>query len=480
MSKKKFISLNLKLMIVVFAAIALSVSLYGVSQWLENAIIDKYYKSDEAIKKNITAAYIEFEEFVGDEKVKGTDTAKLQKWLKENDYTYLTVSDNNSIVFDGGWSYTPSVSDKSDKDDSTASPGNQKGEPLESIDEYFQEDLKNRIIQFADGKYYVFIDVYKEEHFSKIMFFVKIFICGLAIFGSLLIYNSRVLRRMIRLSKEVQAVSDGDLDAEIDPTSNDEIGRLAVSVDNMRNAIVEKLQSEKAAWDANTQLITAMSHDIRTPLTSLIGYLDIIESRKYSSEEELLKYIVSSREKAFQLKDLSDKLFQYFLVFGSHEKEKVLELYNAGILLHQLLSEHAAELISYGYRIDFEYAIPDVEMKADISSLKRLFDNVLSNLMKYADKKYHIRISAVLEDKDIIIRIINRVLPVSRKVESNKIGLKTCERISQDMGGNFIYRDEGQLFTVRINLPIVEQIKEESTNIDTVTKADAETDTAGK
>ena len=80
----------------------------------------------------------------------------------------------------------------------------------------------------------------------------------------------------------------------------------------------------------------------------------------------------------------------------------------------------------------------------------------------------------------IIIRIINRVLPVSRKVESNKIGLKTCERISQDMGGNFIYRDEGQLFTVRINLPIVEQIKEESTNIDTVTKADAETDTAGK
>ena len=65
------------------------------------------------------------------------------------------------------------------------------------------------------------------------------------------------------------------------PTDNDEIGRLAESVDAMRDSIVDRLNSEKKAWDANTQLITAMSHDIRTPLTSLIGYLDIIGTGKY-------------------------------------------------------------------------------------------------------------------------------------------------------------------------------------------------------
>ena len=99
--------------------------------------------------------------------------------------------------------------------------------------------------------------------------------CLFVFMSVIVIYNTKIIHKMTRLSREVQAVTDGDLDAEIDPTSNDEIGRLAVNVDTMRNAIVEKLQSEKIAWDANTQLITAMSHDIRTPLTSLIGYLDI-------------------------------------------------------------------------------------------------------------------------------------------------------------------------------------------------------------
>ena len=76
----------------------------------------------------------------------------------------------------------------------------------------------------------------------------------------------------------------------------DEIGTLAASVDSMRNSIVETMRSEKAAWNSNTALITAMSHDIRTPLTSLVGYLDIIEGGKYKSEEELIHYIKSSRE----------------------------------------------------------------------------------------------------------------------------------------------------------------------------------------
>ena len=479
MSKKKFISLNLRLTIVVLATIVLAISLYGVSDWLENILIEKFYKSDAAIEKNVGKAYSGLEEYIANNNVKGTDTEKLQKWVKKNDYTYLTVSDDTNTVFDGGWSYSPTTDNKT-KSDKKLTTNNQIKQQTTTLDENFKTNFKNRIVKFADKKYYVFIDVYKEEHFSKIMLFVKIFICGLAIFGSLLIYNSRVLKRMIRLSKEVQEVIDGNLEAEVNPMSNDEIGRLAVNVDNMRNSIVERLQSEKAAWDANTQLITAMSHDIRTPLTSLIGYLDIIESHKYNSEEEMLKYIVSSREKAFQLKDLSDKLFQYFLVFGSH-KEKELEVYNAGILLQQLISEHAAELINYGYQIDFEYSVPEIDIKADVSGLKRLFDNVSSNILKYADKTYHVRISAVQELSEIIIRIINRSRPDSRDVESNKIGLKTCERICRNMGGRFSYKDEGSLFTVKINLPVFEGMPEGEIKADEAESQDsAETDMTEK
>ena len=85
---------------------------------------------------------------------------------------------------------------------------------------------------------------------------------------------------------------------------------------------MDRMNSERAAQEANNQLITSMSHDIRTPLTSLIGYLDIISGHKYKNEQELQKYIGSCSDKAVQLKDLSDKLFQYFLVYNNEEKNK--------------------------------------------------------------------------------------------------------------------------------------------------------------
>ena len=74
-----------------------------------------------------------------------------------------------------------------------------------------------------------------------------------------------------------------------------------------------------------------------------VRYLDIIESGKSRSRGEELRYIASCREKAFQLKEMSDKLFQYFLVFGSQEgREKNYEVFDAGILIQQLISEHSA------------------------------------------------------------------------------------------------------------------------------------------
>lgn len=456
MNKKRFIPLNIKLTCAILLALTATLGIYVFIGWIQSIVVAKYYHSDEAVRANVGSAYASLNAYIAEYNTSGTDTDALQNWLKKNDYTYLEVYDNTAIAFNGGWSYNSTYTDGS----SFTATGKNYVYINENASERithdrFKEDVRNRIIQFSDGEYYVYVDVYKEQHFYNIVFFVKITMCLFVFMSVIVIYNTKIIHKMTRLSREVQAVTDGDLDAEIDPTSNDEIGRLAVNVDTMRNAIVEKLQSEKIAWDANTQLITAMSHDIRTPLTSLIGYLDIIESGKSRSRGEELRYIASCREKAFQLKEMSDKLFQYFLVFGSQEgREKNYEVFDAGILIQQLISEHSAELISYGYDIDFEYEVANINIMADIQGLRRLFDNIFSNITKYADKSYHIRISAGVEDDRIIIRLINSVLADSRKVESNKIGLKTCERICSDMGGSFSYHDEGQLFTARITFPV--------------------------
>ena len=451
---RPFITLNLKMGLVLLLAVALAVVLYAVATAVQNYVVNYYYRSEATVEKNVESRYSDLTRDIGLMKIESSDSETLQKWLKNHRYTYIQVWDNKSIAFEGGWWLNTVKAPESQ--DVTADQHVVAGETNERLSPaLFSQDVKNRIVSFADGDYYVYITVYPEEQFNRIMNFVKVIGAAIIIVGVLLAYTARMTRRMIKLGEEVRAVSGGDLKAVIEPTANDEIGRLAVNVDTMRNSVVTRLLSEKAAWDANTQLITAMSHDIRTPLTSLIGYLDIIESGKYGSEEEEKRYIRSCREKAFQLRDLSDKLFQYFLVFGSSGKEKKLEVYDAGILLQQIISEHAAELMSYGYQIDFEYTIPEnVDIAADVSGLRRLFDNVFSNIMKYADRRRHINISAVVQEKLIIVRIINGVLEMSRKVESNNIGLKTCEKICRDMNGTFEYHDDGLLFKVRMTIPV--------------------------
>lgn len=151
MSKKKFISLNLRLTIVVLATIVLAISLYGVSDWLENMLIEKFYKSDAAIEKNVGKAYSGLEEYIANNNVKGTDTEKLQKWVKKNDYTYLTVSDDTNTVFDGGWSYSPTT-DKKTNSDKKLKTNNQINQQTTALDENFKTNFKNRIVKFADKK----------------------------------------------------------------------------------------------------------------------------------------------------------------------------------------------------------------------------------------------------------------------------------------------------------------------------------------
>lgn len=451
--KKIFIPLTLKFAIAVALSLIAAVVFYEVMEVIERTVAEKYYLSDQAEERNINEAFSDFKDYVNRGALKSTDTDKFQSWIIDHDYTSLMIFDNYTISFDGGWSVNPATPDEGSVGEDQSEVKHDESQPRITADS-FTQDLKNRIMTFDDGDYYVYIDVYKEQHLYRIFEVLELALAVGIVIGVLLFYNTRLMHRIAKVSQYAENVTAGDLGATINASANDEVGRLATSVDTMRASLIKRLINEKEAWDKNSELITAMSHDIRTPLTSLIGYLDIIEGEKYQSQEEAMKYVSASREKAFQLKDLSDKLFQYFLVFGSHGSEKNLEVYDANILIQQLVSEHSAELISHGFNVDFKYEVPEgVEIEADVSGLRRLFDNIFSNITKYADKNEPVTVTGEVADKNIIVLAKNRIREDSRSVESNKIGLKTCEKICKDMGGDFKYQDEEQEFSVKITLP---------------------------
>lgn len=465
-SEKRKVSLNVKLTLAVAISFIISIAAVFMASWIGNSIIQYKFLSDEAVQTNMDKVYGELQVYIDRHQVEGSDTKALKKWLSDRPDTYIYVYDNANVYFDGGWNITDNGSSADEYMNSAAETsygelvsGEKKVERID--EENYRGDARNRIVQFADAKYYVYMDTYKEQN-AYIALKVSCFVIAFLVFFTIFLsYNRRVLRRIALITDKTKQISDGRLDLEIKDRSNDEIRILADSIDTMKNSIIQRQENERAAWNANAELITSMSHDIKTPLTSIIGYLDILESQKNLTEEEREKYIKACHDKAIQLSDMSNKLFQYFLVFSKEHMPEELETYDAGILIDQILSEHCAELINSGFQIDYSYEVPDVSMKTNLASLLRVFDNVFSNTQKYAEAGEPVRVRAYRyeETNYIVTEISNVVLRESRKTESTKIGLKTCEKLCNNLKGNFTYEIVDGVFTAKIVIPFVQDVK---------------------
>lgn len=97
---------------------------------------------------------------------------------------------------------------------------------------------------------------------------------------ALLIYNRKITKKIVAVAHEVQSIGEGNLYLQLTPEGNDEL-TLTASVEQMRLSLLRKTSEEQRALQQNSDLITAMSHDIRNPLTALLGYLDLAKSGQY-------------------------------------------------------------------------------------------------------------------------------------------------------------------------------------------------------
>lgn len=436
MKHKWISSLRYKQIFILILGAVISVGMYFTSQAFGNYLISKNHLNETAVSKRLTGYFDSFESYINKYHISVKNVSDISKWVKNHKYVYLAIFDGPEIIYESGfWNDAYSSYETSDAigDDSRET---------------------TRSVTFNDGTYSVSIIDSSEIKWYSLVLYISWGIFFLVLFAMLIYYNHRIIERILLLSKEVSLIEKGDLDQPIFYRGNDEISLLAKDADNMRNSIITRYKSEKEAWEANSELITSMSHDIRTPLTSLIGYLEILDSKGYHSEEQLEKYIKSCKEKSVQLKELSDKLFQYFLVFG---KEKILmqmETYDAGILLQQLFAEHMFDLGSSGLDVRTEFEEQDCRITVDIQYLRRLFDNLFSNVKKYAGPDGPVIIKTHMTDGRLTVTISNNIGKNSLFQESTNIGLKTCRKIVEQMNGTFEIRKTAETFEVCSTFPV--------------------------
>ena len=265
----------------------------------------------------------------------------------------------------------------------------------------------------------------------------------------------RKIRYVNQLEQDLKVLGGGNLEYPITIKGRDELTSLAIGIESLKNGILEEQQMKAEAEKANMELVTAMSHDLRTPLTSLIGYLELLNMHRYEDEEQLKKYLEYCRKKAFQMKKVSDRLFEYFLVYGREEK---------GLQLQKIPSVELAEDLCNGQFFDWqdhggtiECQIEELKgiVQVDSEYMQRVMDNLISNLKKYGDPAYPLRIEASEQPDMLHIQVTNHIRDRKDHPESTQIGLKTCRKIMENHGGNFTWKQGNHEFMITITLPLV-------------------------
>ena len=169
--------------------------------------------------------------------------------------------------------------------------------------------------------------------------------------------------------------------------------------------------------------------------------------------------IIFANEWRGGLKELTDELFRYFLVFATPQVKMNKEPYDAIILMEQLLGERVVRLMEAGFQVQTIPLESECTVEADVQYLQRALDNLFSNIEKHADRSKKVTVMVRLEAGQMMIDLVNGVPQRPNPVESTKIGLQTCRKIIQDMGGLFETQTEDGKFLAEIALPCVKEEK---------------------
>lgn len=256
------------------------------------------------------------------------------------------------------------------------------------------------------------------------------------------------LSYLICIIRGVDKLRESHLNFYIKPEGNDELTELAESINYLSASQKELNQREKTLKEERDAWVKAMSHDIRTPLTSLISYSELLQSKDDRSSDEVSTYISMVLTKSRQIQHLTEQLMD--------SNGGILEqVDNMNLLLHQLSSEWE-ELLNDHIPCSIQISCCEsVSGSIDIHGLRRIFDNLASNVEKYADPKTDVVLNIDCKDGQIHIIQENGIRRGDlSSVDSHKIGLENLRRIAEQHHGSMSVSQDEARFRIEILLTI--------------------------
>ena len=297
---------------------------------------------------------------------------------------------------------------------------------------------------------------------------------GIMVFSvTFLLLQERSMAYIGKISDAVRDISEGDLNTTIEVVGDDEFSAMAANLNKMVEEIRQLMDKEREAERTKNELITNVAHDLRTPLTSIIGYLEILSGKSAPLTPEMqTKYIDIAYSKSKRLEKLIEDLFGFTKLNYGRISMRVTKV-DIIKLLGQLLEESYPNFSNKGLSYELQSNVPAKVILADGNLLARLFDNLINNAIKYGaeGKRILVRVHAAAETVQVSVTNYGYVIPAEElplifdkfyRVEQSRsthtggtgLGLAIVKNIVDMHGGDITVKSDlnGTVFTVTLKV----------------------------
>ncbi|MGL5712656.1 MAG: sensor histidine kinase [Paraclostridium sp.] len=336
----------------------------------------------------------------------------------------------------------------------------------------FNKNFSNKMMLKLISRYFIFT-VLTFAICTNTKYFAHIFIIILVlIIGYTIIFVhlwKQILNNITEIVTSVASIYDSN---QQNIKLSDELEEVEILLNNIKNDIELNKQLAKDSEKKKNDLIVYLAHDLKTPLTSILGYLTILRTEKNLDDKVKSEYMNITFEKAERLEELIDEFFE-ITKFNSSSVKLELQEVNISLLLEQILFEFNPILKMNN--LDINITIENnIYIKCDANRIERVIDNILKNAVSYSNKPSTIYVNIYKDEENIYIEFENEGDMISEadikqifeqffRSDSSRnsekggsgLGLAISKEIVELHGGNISAKSEDNKFKIKVVFPTV-------------------------
>ncbi|MBQ9960876.1 MAG: HAMP domain-containing histidine kinase [Firmicutes bacterium] len=279
-----------------------------------------------------------------------------------------------------------------------------------------------------------------------------LWVMSLCFLGSVILFSilfltmtGQKLSYLKDIIKGIEALSQERFNHKIPIKENNELTELAETLNRFAESERDLKEKEEALKKEKETLVRSLSHDIRTPLTAIKSYSEYMSAKDDLTVEEAKEFALLIQDKATQIKELTDILLNKDL--------KSVEFVEDGRLLMAQLTEEWVEMLEDKFECQTDMTeCPSFFGEIPVQELRRIFNNLASNIEKYADSSVAIKLKILKDAGRLVIEQENVKTKTIGPVESHKLGIDNIRRIAESYGGSVVITEDERTFKIIINL----------------------------